>query len=125
MKNYIMTEAELRLTEIVWENKSISSGELVKICLKRFEWKKSTTYTVLKKLCNKKILWNNDSMVSPLVSKTEYDQLKSEKFVDENFEGSLPGFLVAFMNGRKLNKQQVDEIKKLIDEYDKGGDTTD
>lgn len=125
MKNYIMTEAELRLTEIVWENESISSGELVIICLSRFEWKKSTTYTVLKKLCNKKILWNNNSTVSPLVNKTEYDQLKSERFIDENFEGSLPGFLVAFMNGRKLNKQQVDEIKKLIDEYDKGGDTTD
>ena len=105
---------ESQFAEIIWSNEPLSSGELVKLCEQKLGWKKSTTYTVLKRLCER-------GMVSARMTKEEYDAAQSEKFVEENFGGSLPAFLAAFTTRKKLNKSEVDEIKKMIDAIGKEG----
>ena len=101
MNKYKLAEGEMRFAEIVWENEPIKSGELVVKCEANLGWKKSTTYTVLKKLCVRGILENNESIVTSLISKEEYYKFKSHEFVEETFGGSLPKFLTAFMGNRK------------------------
>lgn len=118
MKEYKLAEGEMRFAEVVWDNEPVKSGDLVSICEEKFNWKKSTTYTVLKKLCLRGILENNNSVVTSLVSKDEYFKYKSEEFVEETFGGSLPKFLAAFMGSKKLSKKQVNELKELIDRYE-------
>jgi len=117
MKEYKLTESEEKFAELVWQNEPIGSGDLVKLCEKEMEWKKSTTYTVLKKLCEKGIFRNENTIVSSVVTKDEYYSRQSIRFVEDAFGGSLPRFLTAFISGRKLSRQQVDELKRLIDEY--------
>ncbi|MEN8075841.1 BlaI/MecI/CopY family transcriptional regulator [Clostridioides difficile] len=118
MRDYKLADGEMKFTEIVWESEPIKSGELVTICEEKFSWKKSTTYTVLKKLCLRGILENNNSIVTSLISKEEYFKFKSQEFVKDTFDGSLPKFLAAFMGNKKLSKNQVEELKNLIDEYE-------
>jgi len=118
MSVYIMTEGELKLAEIIWEKEPVNSGDLVDICNQKYEWKKSTTYTVLKKLCSQQIVQNIDSMVISLIKREEYLLRKSEKFIADNYSGSLPGFIAAFMKKKKLNQNQINELKKMIDEYE-------
>lgn len=118
MKEYKLAEGEMRFAEVVWDNEPVKSGDLVSICEEKFNWKKSTTYTVLKKLCLRGILENNNSVVTSLVSKDEYFKYKSEEFVEETFGGSLPKFLAAFMGSKKLSKKQANELKELIDRYE-------
>lgn len=120
MKEYKLAEGEMRFTEIIWENEPIKSRDLVLICEEKFKWKKSTTYTVLKKLCLRGIVENTNSIVTSLISKEEYFKFKSEEFVDGTFEGSLPKFLAAFMGNKKLSKKQADELKELIEKYEEG-----
>ena len=117
MKEYKLTESEEKFADIVWQNAPIGSGDLVKICEKEMEWKKSTTYTVLKKLCEKGIFRNENAVVSSLLTKDEYYARQSIRFVEDTFGGSLPRFLTAFINGKKLGKHQAEELKKLIDEH--------
>ncbi len=117
MKEYKLTESEEKFAEIVWQNAPIGSGDLVKICEKEMEWKKSTTYTVLKKLCEKGIFKNENTVVSSLITKDEYYARQSIRFVEDTFGGSLPKFLTAFISGKKLGKHQAEELKKLIDEH--------
>ncbi len=93
------------------------SPELVKLCEKEFDWKKSTTYTVLKKLCDRGIFQNENAVVTSLISREEFYGYKSRQFVEDSFEGSIPKFLAAFMGGKKLTRQQAEEIKQLIDGY--------
>lgn len=112
---------ESQFAEIIWSNEPLSSGELVKLCERKLGWKKSTTYTVLKRLCERGIFQNEKGMVSARMTKEEYDAAQSEKFVEENFGGSLPAFLAAFTTRKKLNKSEVDEIKKMIDAIGKEG----
>ena len=118
MKNYKLAETEMKFAEIVWENEPIKSGELVSICKEKLNWKKSTTYTVLKKLCLRGILENNNSIVTSLISKDKYYKFKSEEFIEDTFDGSLPKFLTAFMGNKKLSKKQAEELKQLIDSYE-------
>lgn len=118
MKDYKLAEGEMRFAEVVWDNEPIKSGDLVKRCEEEFNWKKSTTYTVLKKLCLRGILQNNDSIVTSIISKEEYFKFKSQEFVKDTFNGSLPKFLAAFIGNKKLSKNQVEELKKIIDEYE-------
>lgn len=118
MKDYKLAEGEMRFAEVVWDNEPIKSGDLVKRCEEEFNWKKSTTYTVLKKLCLRGILQNNDSIVTSIISKEEYFKFKSHEFVKDTFNGSLPKFLAAFIGNKKLSKNQVEELKKIIDEYE-------
>ena len=96
MKNYRLGDMELEFANLIWEHEPISSGELVQLCDQKFSWKKSTTYTMLKRLCNKGIFQNNSGSVTSLLTKQEWFTKQSEGFVEDNFNGSLPQFLVAF-----------------------------
>lgn len=116
---YELGEVQKQFAEIVWEKEPIGSGELVKICDKEFGWKKSTTYTVLKKLCEKGIFQNIRGVVTSLISKQKFYAATSEQFVEETFGGSLPAFIAAFTSGKKLTEQEVEEIQKMIDEFKK------
>lgn len=117
MKKVQLAEGELRFAELIWEQEPIASGDLVKLCADRFGWKKSTTYTVLKKLCERGIFRNENACISSLISRDEYFSMQSEQFVEDAFGGSLPGFLTAFMGRRKLSSGQAEELKQLIDSY--------
>lgn len=110
---------ELRFAELIWENAPISSGELVKLCARELEWKKSTTYTVLKKLCEQGLFQNQRGTVTVLVSRQDYQALQSRQFVEDTFSGSLPAFLAAFHQGGKLSQKDIQEIQALIDGYAK------
>ena len=114
---YELGEVQKQFAEIIWEKEPIGSGELVKICDKEFGWKKSTTYTVLKKLCEKGIFQNLEGVVTSVISKKEFYAATSEQFVEETFGGSLPAFIAAFTSGKKLTKQEVDEIQEMIDKF--------
>lgn len=116
-QEYRLAETEARFAELIWQREPISSPELVKLCEKEFNWKKSTTYTVLKKLCDRGIFQNEKAEVTSLISQEEFYGFKSRKFVEDSFGGSIPRFLTAFMGGKKLTKEQAEEIKQLIDEY--------
>lgn len=109
---------ESRFADIVWENEPLSSGELVKICEKELSWKKSTTYTVLKKLCEKGIFQNEKGTVTSIISKDELGFLQSERFVEENFKGSLPAFIAAFTKRKALSKKDMAEIRKMLDSFE-------
>lgn len=117
MDNYKLGFVEQKFAELIWQNEPISSGELVKLCLKELEWKKSTTYTVLKKLCEKGIFKNDNGTVTSLISKDDFFALQSKNFVDETFEGSLPAFIAAFTKKQELSKRDIDEIRKMIETY--------
>lgn len=119
MKEYKLAEGEARFAEMIWKKEPITSPELVKLCEKEFQWKKSTTYTVLKKLCDRGIFRNEKAVVTSLISKEEFYSYKSRKFVEESFGGSIPRFLTAFMGrGGSLTKEQAAEIRELIDRYE-------
>ena len=117
MGDYELGAIQAQFAELIWEQEPVTSGELVKLCSEKFEWKKSTTYTVLRKLCEKGIVKNEDGVVSSVLSREEYYAAKSGQFVEETFRGSLPAFLAAFAAGKKLSKREVDEIQQMIDEY--------
>ena len=116
---YELGEVQKQFAEIVWEKEPIGSGELVKICDKEFGWKKSTTYTVLKKLCEKGIFQNMEGVVTSIITKADFYAATSEQFVEETFGGSFPAFIAAFTSGKKLTEQEVEEIQKMIDEFKK------
>lgn len=113
-------EIQAKFAEIVWREEPISSGELVKICEKELNWKKPTTYTVLRKLCEKGLFQNVDGTVSSKYSRNEFYAMQSRQYVDQSYNGSLPAFIAAFTSQKKLSKQDVDEIQKIIDEFRKG-----
>lgn len=115
---YIMTESEYKFAEIIWSREPLASGELVRLCQEAWSWKKSTTYTVLKKLCVKGILKNEGAIVTAIVSREEYLQLKSEEFLGDNYDGSLPKFLTAFISRKKLSGKQMEELREIIDSYE-------
>ena len=117
MKEYRLEETEARFAELIWQREPISSPELVRLCEKEFKWKKSTTYTVLKKLCDRGIFRNEKAVVTSLISREEFFSYKSRKFVEDSFGGSIPRFLAAFMGGKKLTAQEAEEVKKLIDDF--------
>lgn len=111
---------ETRFAELIWSHAPISSGELVKLCLRELEWKKSTTYTVLKKLCEQGLFHNEGGVVTALVSREEFYALQSEKFVEEAFSGSLPAFIAAFTKRKTLSEEEIAQIRRMIDEYREG-----
>jgi len=119
MREYKLAEGEARFAELIWQKEPITSPELVKLCEKEFQWKNSTTYTVLKKLCQRGIFQNEKAVVTSLISKEDFYSYKSRKFVEESFGGSIPRFLTAFMGrGGSLTKEQAEEIRELIDRYE-------
>lgn len=106
---------ETRFAELIWDNEPLSSGELVKLCEKELHWKKPTTYTVLRKLCEKGIFRNENGTVTAVLSRGEFRALQSEQFVSEACGGSLPAFIAAFTSRHTLSPREADEIQKMID----------
>lgn len=117
---YRMTEAEMKFAELIWREEPMGSGELVKRCQQEFDWKKSTTYTFIKKLCEQEILQSENAVVTTRLSREDYLQQQGEQFVEQAFEGSLPKMIAAFMEKKKLSRAQIEEIEQMIEEY-KGG----
>lgn len=117
MEERKLCDGEYRLLEIVWELEPLTSTELYKACLPRLGWKKSTTYTVLRKLCERGILKNEDSRVTALVKKEDVQRYESQAVVERWFDHSLPGFVAAFLGEKKLSRKEAEELKKLIDSY--------
>ena len=109
---------ESRFASLIWENEPLSSGELAKLCEKELSWKRTTTYTVLKKLCDRGIFQNVGGTVSSLLSREEFYARQSEQFVQESFQGSLPAFLAAFTTRKKLSAEEVAEIRRMIESYE-------
>lgn len=108
---------ESHFADIIWSNEPISSSEIVKICEKELEWKKSTTFTVLRRLCQKGIFQNIDGTVTSLISRDEFYAMQSERFVEETFQGSLPAFLAAFTARKNLTPEEVATLRRMVDEY--------
>ncbi|MDD4781602.1 MAG: BlaI/MecI/CopY family transcriptional regulator [Tissierellia bacterium] len=117
MKEYRLTEAELKLADIIWEKGPIYSPDLVKLCEMKLNWKKSTTYTMLKKLEIKEVFINNNGIVSSLLTKEEFYAEQSKQIVDEGFDGSFPRFIAAFTRTKKLSSKEISELQRLIDEH--------
>ena len=115
--DYKLGAVESRFADIVWNREPLPSGELVKLCAQELEWKKSTTYTVLKKLCEKGLFANDNGTVRAVMTREEYYAAQSRQFVEETFEGSLPAFISAFSSGRRLTEQDVAEIRSLLDNW--------
>ena len=117
MVTYNMTEAETLLAELIWEQEPIGSGNLVKLAAQRLGWQKSTTYTVLRKICENGIFQNKAAVVTSKMSREEYINRKGEQYLEENYNGSLPNFVASFLKRKKLSKKQIEELVVLIDEY--------
>lgn len=111
---------ESRFADIIWSNEPISSSDLVKLCEKELGWKKSTTFTVLRRLCQKGIFQNVDGTVTSLISKDEFYSMQSERFVEETFQGSLPAFLAAFTARKNLSPEEIATLRRMVDEYEEG-----
>ena len=118
MEDLRLGVVESKFADIIWRDEPLSSGELVKICEKELCWKKPTTYTVLRKLCERGIFKNENGTVSSLITKQNFFAMQSERFVEETFEGSLPAFVAAFTKRKSLTKKEISEIRKLIDSYE-------
>ena len=117
MEELRLGAVESQFADIIWNEEPVSSGELVKVCEKELGWKKSTTYTMLKRLCERGIFQNEKGTVTALMTKAEFSAAQSEKFVEDTFEGSLPAFFAAFTTRKKLSKEEIDEIRQMIDSY--------
>lgn len=119
MSNLELGLVQEKFADIVWANEPIASGDLVRICGKELRWKKPTTYTVLRKLCEKGLLQNEDGIVTSLIPREEFYSAKSEQIIEESFDGSLPSFIAAFISRKNLSEADAAEIRKMIDAYQK------
>ena len=114
-ENTKLGAVESHFADLVWENEPLSTAELIKICEKELNWKRTTTYTVLKRLSDRGLFQYVDGVVSAKISRDDFYSMQSKNFIDKAFNGSLPAFLAAFTAKKKLSKEEVAEIKKLID----------
>lgn len=117
MNNKSMGEVESRFADLIWKHEPITSGQLVKLCETELKWKKSTTYTVLRRLCERGLFQNTEGTVTSIISREEFYAMQSEQFVEETFQGSLPGFLAAFTKRRRLSEKEIDALQDLIDRH--------
>jgi predicted transcriptional regulator len=117
MADLLLSESEYRMMDIIWDNAPVESGQLVKLCESRLSWKKSTTYTMLKKLCDKNIVMNTNSVVSVIAERDQVLSCESEHVVKRSFGGSLPAFVNAFLGNGKLSKKEADELINLIETH--------
>ncbi len=117
MADYQLGVIEARFADIIWNNEPLSSTQLCRLAEEQLTWKKSTTYTVLRRLCQKGIFQNENGVVSAKLSKDEFYAGQSGQYVEENFGGSLPLFLAAFTKHKKLTSEEVDELRRMIDSY--------
>ena len=110
-------ESEYRFCLILWEHEPVNSTKLVELCKTQLGWSKATTYTVIRRLSERGVLVNENTIVRSLISKEEAETSRVEELVEETFQGNLPAFIAAFARGRKLSSQEADELKALIDSY--------
>lgn len=122
MEQYRLGEMEQRFADLIWEHAPIASGKLTKLAAEAFDWKRTTTYTMLKRLCERKIFSNENGTVHALMTKEEFTAGQGEQFLNEHFDGSLPRFFTAFSRRKRLDPKEVAELKQLIEEYEEGGD---
>lgn len=115
MAVYKLGAVEARFAELIWENEPLPSNRLTKLAEQELGWKKSTTYTILKRLCERGIFQNEGGQVSSLVSREEFQAAQSEQFVEEAFGGSLPAFVAAFGSRRRLTDSELDELERLVE----------
>ena len=108
--------AESRFADMIWEKEPVSTSELVKLAEAAFSWKRTTTHTVVKRLCEKGLFVNNKGVVTSVIKRDQFYSLQSEKIVEDSFSGSLPAFIAAFTRNKKLNNEEIDEILKMIEE---------
>lgn len=116
MEKYKLYDAEYKFVSLIWEKEPINSTDLVKLCFKKLGWKKSTTYTVLRKLCERGILQNENAVVISLVKREEVQKYESEALIEKTFDGSLPKFLTAFLDNKKISQKEAVELKRIIEE---------
>ena len=121
MKDFELGAIQERFADIVWAHEPIASGELAKICEKELNWKRPTTYTVLRKLCEKGLLQNRNGIVSSLVPREEFYSAKIEQIIEDSYSGSLPSFIAAFISRNRLSAEEADEIQRMIDAFRKEG----
>ena len=112
---------EAKFADIIWNNEPLKPGELVKLAEEELNWKRTTTFTVLKRLCEKGIFQNKDRIITSLIAREEFYALQSERFVNDTFEGSLPAFIAAFAKKQEFSDNDLDELQKMIDRARKGG----
>ena len=115
MAEYKLGEVESIFADIIWNNEPLSSRRLAELAEARLNWKRTTTYTILKRLCDRELFQNNNGTVTSRISREEFFARQSEKFVEDTFQGSLPAFLAAFGSRKKLSDQEIDELQKIID----------
>ena len=120
MDKMTLGAVESRFADIVWSHAPIPSGELVKLCERELQWNKSTTYTVLRKLCNRGLFRNDKSMVTVVTPRADFYAAQTEQFVSDTWGGSLPAFVAAFLSRKGLSEQEAAEIRRMIDESRKG-----
>lgn len=117
MEDLRLCESEYRFMSVVWEHQPVGSGQLVTLCAEKLGWKKSTTYTVLRKLCARGLLQNEDTVVTALVARSQVQACETEYFMDRTFAGSLPQFLSSFLGGKTISKREAEELQRLIDAH--------
>lgn len=121
MEQFKLGEMEQRFAELIWTHAPIPSGKLAKLCEEAFDWKRTTTYTMLKRLCDRGIFANEGGTVVVRMTQEEFQAAQGEQFIEENFDGSLPRFLAAFSSRRKLSAREVEELRRLIEDYEEDG----
>ena len=115
MEEYRLGEVESKFAEIIWTNEPLSSRRLAELALEKLNWKRTTTYTVLKRLCERGLFQNQGGTVSALVTQEEFMAHRSEQFLDEAFQGSLPAFMAAFSSRKRLSEVEIKELEQIID----------
>ncbi len=119
MEELRLGAVEARFADIVWAEAPLTTKELVALCEKELAWKRTTTYTVLKKLCERGLFKTESSTVSVLITRDDFFAMQSEKFVEDTFDGSLPAFIAAFASRKKPSEQEIEEIRRMIEEFGK------
>jgi predicted transcriptional regulator len=117
MTDLQMGAVESRFADLIWQNEPITAAELAKRATELLDWKKTTSYTVLKRLCDKGIFKNEGGVVTSRIPRADYFAMQSEKFVKEQFDGSLPAFLAAFTARKSLTPEELDCLRRMIDEH--------
>ncbi|MBR7147726.1 MAG: BlaI/MecI/CopY family transcriptional regulator [Firmicutes bacterium] len=117
MEQLKLCESDYRFMTVIWDYEPMQSRRLVELCSEKLGWKKATTYTTLKKLCEKGFAKNEETIVSSLIPREQVQAYASEHFVDHTFDGSLPGFLASFLGGKTISEQEAEELKRLIDAH--------
>lgn len=116
-------ESEYRFCLILWEHEPATTTQLVKLCREKLEWKRTTTYTVIKRLCERGVLKNDGGVITSLVSKDQAQAAEIDELVEKKFEGSIPAFVAAFGRRQRLSQEDIQQMQQLIDRYRKEGDT--